>query len=162
MVQQPFIDSQLAWTYILKICVFYIMLSGDFEKPNSEFIILIKESRVLALALAYSTESLTLSVNKTRSVKCFPRNGDAFAQIASHSCGTLVRSGVNFVWELAGAQTQPRSWTSALLTGVNRDTICNFCLISITSPAEFTGNLRTLKVNSFCSYVELQLSGQSS
>ena len=36
------------------------MLSGDFEKPNSECIILIKESRVLALALAYSTELLTL------------------------------------------------------------------------------------------------------
>ena len=35
------------------------MLSDDFENPNSEFIILIKESRVLMQALAYSTEPLT-------------------------------------------------------------------------------------------------------
>ena len=89
------------------------MLSGDFKNPNSEFIILIKESRVLVPW--HTAQSRWPPVSKTRSVKCFPRNGDAFAQIASHSRGTLLRSSMNFVWELAGPGTQPRSGTSAPL-----------------------------------------------
>lgn len=110
-----------------------------------------------------TAQSCWLPVTKTCFVQCFPRNGDVLAQIASHSCGTLVRSSMHFVWEQAGARTKARSWTSARLTawkGMKSATFVSLAPRPLLSSLA-TGDRRTRKVNSFCPYVELQLSGQS-
>lgn len=53
---------------------------------------------------------------------------------------SLVSGGMHLYESWQGLGCRLWSWTSAQLTGMDRDEICNFCLISSMSPTELNSH----------------------